>query len=204
MNRRRFLAATGVTLSVSIAGCLGAIEAPGNGNPGKRTDGSGDGGDEDTVPVLLDFDVSQRVVPPEGERDSELDSWALFVAARDVAEGYFGDVDERGAEEVRTFVDETDFEAGERLLYVRAFAPQTCYELVLDEEPFVAENGLPNVNLRANRTASDDEVCGEAMTPVAILLRLAFDPDAGPADVVEVRVSGHRDDAEELLVEAER
>lgn len=209
MNRRRFLA--GVALSVSLGGCLADPGDPENDSTeNDSTEPDGDGstdstdGDEDSVPVLTGYAVSDHVVTPDAERFSDMDSWGLFLATREVAEEYFGDVDEDGAEGVREFVDESEFQDGDRLLYVHAYAPQTCYELALDGEPRVAENGLPLVETVVDRTEPEDEPCGDAVTSVRLLVRLSFDLDGGSPDVVEVHVSGHRDIPEELLVEAER
>lgn len=197
MNRRALLASTGIALSWSLAGCVS--------NSGDPDDSSGaDDGDADSVPVLTGHEVSDHAVTPDVEHAPDMDSWGLFLATRDAADRYFGDVDGSGADEVRTFVDETSFESGDRLLYVHSFAPQTCYELVLDDQPRVAENGLPLVKTELDRLAPADHGCGDAVTPVRLLLRLSFDLDGGSTDVVEVHVSGRADGTEELLVETER
>ncbi|MEF8812591.1 MAG: hypothetical protein V5A55_02075 [Halovenus sp.] len=201
MNRRTFLAGTGLAIA-GLAGCLSNGEGPGTDDDG--TDDSGDDGDADSVPVLTDYAVSDHVVAPDAERNSDMDAWGLFLATRDAAEGYFGAVDGSGAEAVRTFIDETAFDAGDRLLYIQAFARQTCYDLVLEGEPAVGANGLPGVRVGLDRTAPEDEPCGDAITPVDLLLRLSFDLDAGSTDVVEVQVSGSLNDPEDLLIEAER
>lgn len=134
-----------------------------------------------------------------------MDAWGVFVGSETVAEEYFGSVDEDGAEKVQQFVDETNFKAGDYLLYVEAYAPQTCYELILGDEPEIAENVLPNVELEVNRTKPDDEPCGDAMTAVDLLVRLSFDLDeGGPADIIEVTVAEHRDNPEELAIETDR
>lgn len=184
-TRRRFLSGTAVA-TVLATGCVG------RGGPG-----GGDGtvisadGEYDSVPALTGYEVSDAAVRPSVERPDDRDSWGLFVASREAADEYFGDsdeADESDAEAVRAFVDETDFDAGDRLLYVEAYAPQTCYELRLEGEPRIAENGLPLVAVRVDRTEPDDAPCGDAVTLVHLLVRLSFDLDAGPTDVVEVRV----------------
>jgi len=225
MNRRTFLASVGIALP-ALAGCLsGAGDPPGDddgsvdtGDDGTDdssvggsddssddgTDDSGDGGDADSVPVLTGHAVSDHVVAPDAERNSDMDAWGLFLASSDAAEEHFGAVDGNGADAVRTFVDGTAFDSGDRLLYVRAFARQTCYQLVLEDEPAVAENGRPTVRVGVDRTAPEEQVCGDAITAVDILLRLSFDPDAGSPDAVAVDVSGSLNESEELLLEAER
>ena len=122
-----------------------------------------------------------------------------------MAEEYFLSVDEEGVEEVQEFLKETNSEAGDYLLYVEAYAPQTCYELIIDDEPKIAEKGLPNVEFEVNRTKPDDEPCGDAITAVDLLVRLSFDLDeGGPADIIEVTVAEHRDEPEELAIETDR
>lgn len=209
MIRRRFLAAAGTVFAVSLGGCIegganpdGGAESPTDDD----TDGTGENGtgDEDSVPVLTGYTVSDHVVSPVGERSSDMDSWALFLATREAADGHFEAAEGADAAAVRDFIEGTSFESGDRLLYVHAYAPQTCYELGLEEAPHVAANGLPFVGFRVDRTAPDDQPCGDAITSVRMLLRLSFDLDAGSTDVVEVRVSGPRDDPEEFLVEVER
>lgn len=181
---------------------------------GRGGPGGGDGtatptdDEKDSVPALTGYEVSDAAVRPSVERPDDRDSWGLFAASREAAEEYFGDsdeADESDAEAVRAFVDETDFDAGDRLLYVDAYAPQTCYELVLEQEPQIAENGLPLVVVRVDRTEPDDAPCGDAVTLVHLLVRLSFDLDAGPADVVEVRVvDDDGENVDDQRVEAER
>ncbi|WP_138006568.1 hypothetical protein [Halalkalirubrum salinum] len=75
----------------------------------------------------------------------------------------------------------------------------------LTEAPFIAENGHPVVETAVSRTASDDDVCEESDTAIRLLVRLSFDADGPPADVVTVRVSGATDNREEgFQIEAER
>ena len=146
-------------------------------------------GDTDSAPKLTGHTVSEEAVTPDVERESDMDAWGVFLANRSVATEYFDSSDD-AADDVQTFVSETAFEDGERLVYVQAFAPQTCYELVLHEDPFVDANGLPMVDTRLTRTKPADEPCGDAITPVDLLVRLSFDPDSPPADVVGVQVTG--------------
>ena len=145
--------------------------------------------DPDSVPNLIGYTVSDAAVTPNVERESDTDSWGVFIASRSVAAGYF-DADDDESGEVQTFVAETAFEEGERLVYVQAYAPQTCYELVLGEEPSIDTNGLPVVDTELTRTKPAGESCGDAVTPVDLLLRLSFDPDGPPADVVVIQVTG--------------
>ncbi|WP_253738229.1 hypothetical protein [Halohasta salina] len=158
--------------------------------------------DPDSVPVLTGYSVSDSVVRPDVERDSETDSWGLFLASRRTATEYFGDVDDSAVEE---FIAETAFDEGDRLVYVQASAPQTCYELALSAEPSIDTNGVPVVDTEVTRTASADEACGDAVTPVDLLVRLSFDVDGPPADVVVVRVTGSAGTQREgFQLEAER
>ncbi|CCQ34274.1 hypothetical protein HTIA_2162 [Halorhabdus tiamatea SARL4B] len=120
----------------------------------------------------------------------DLNDWryepgGVLLGSQDVALHYFGDTT------AETFVEETDFEGGERLLYVRAVARQTCYELRLNGEPQMTDD-VVSVSVGINRTSPADEPCGDAMTPVATLMQLSFDPAGPPADVVTV-VAGEAD-----------
>lgn len=111
---------------------------------------------------------------------------------------------EAGVEEVRAFIGETAFEAGERLVYLHSYGSQTCYEMTLDGEPRIADNGLPVVEATVDRTAPPDQPCGDAVVAVRLLLRLSFDRSLPSPDAVEARVAGNRDETEELLLEAQR
>jgi hypothetical protein len=144
--------------------------------------------DAESASELTGYTVSDTTVTPDVERESDMDPWGVFVASRNVVGEYFDTND--AADKVQTFVSETDFVDGDRLVYVQAFAPQTCYELVLEEEPSIGTNGHPVVKMIINRTAPADQPCGEAITPVDALVRLSFDPNGPPADAVTVQVTG--------------
>jgi len=214
MHRRTLLAGASIALA-GAAGCLSRADDPDSGDEtddsgNNSTDPSSDGGTDgsgddgaDSVPVLTGYEVADRAVTPDVERASDTDAWALLLASRDAAEAAFGAVEGDGADAVEEFVAGTAFDAGDRLLYVRAFGRQTCYDLVLAEEPAVDADGLPAVRVGVDRTAPEDQPCGDAITPVDLLLRLSFDPDAGSPDAVAVHVSGSVTGSEELLVEAE-
>lgn len=212
IQRRRFMQAVSVSSVTVIAGCISDIspESSTGDDDGANDDDAGndDGStddDKDRVPELTGYTVSESVVTPAVEHRSDMDAWGVFVGSETVAEEYFESVDEDDAEEVRQFVDETDFGAGDYLLYVEAYAPQTCYELILGDNPEVAENGLPNVALEVNRIQPDEQPCGDAMTAVDLLVRLSFDlGKGGPVDIIEVTVAEHRDEPEDLTIETIR
>lgn len=223
MHRRTALAGAGTALTLAVAGCiqqLGDADAddPTADDANRQPDGpaasdpaddaESDAGDDsdtgDAAPVLTDFAVSDEAVQPDVEHTSDMDAWGAFIASYDAAVAAFGHVDGDENETACGFLDETDFEAGDRLVYVEAYAPQLCYELRLATEPAVADDGIPQLDLEVNRTAPPEEACGDAITPVDLLLRLTFDPEAPDPDVVAVRVGGHRDRAEELELEALR
>lgn len=227
MHRRRFLAGTSLVLPAVLAGCLNSASSSddddGDGDDGNagNSDGSdangssnddsnGDTGDDssgntsgekDSVPVITGYEVSDSVAAPDAERTDGTDAWGLFVASEDAAERYYGDVEDDG---VATFVEKTDFEGGDRLVYLQAYGPQTCYEMTLDGDPFVSSNGVPTVEAVVERTAPEDQPCGDAMTLVGVLLRLSFDLDASTIDVLEAEIDGSRDQPEELTLEARR
>ena len=130
-----------------------------------------------------------------------MDPRALFLASSEAADGYFGDTDD---EVVQSFVEETNFQAGESLLFVRVYASQTCYRLAIEEEPTITEDGRPHVAVRTERTAPDEEPCGDAMTPTRALLRLSFADDAPRPEEAVVDVAGGYGEPETLTVEAEQ
>lgn len=141
----------------------------------------------DSQPTLTGFAVSDSVNEPDVERESDMDSWGALIASRDVATEYFDP--STGDDAVQTFISETAFDAGDRLVYIQAFAPQTCYKLVLREDPYVDAEGVPVVDTVLRKIESTDVACGEALTPVDMLIRLSFDPESPPGDVVEVKVT---------------
>lgn len=158
----------------------------------------------DSVPNLTGYAVSDVAVTPDVERNSDMDSWGVFPATRGVAAEYF-DTDDDEFSEVQTFISETAFEEGERLVYVQSYAPQTCYELVLRDEPFINTNGLPVVDVELKRTEPVGESCDDAITPVDLLVRLSFGSDSPPGDVVVVQVTNSAGTAQEgFQLEAER
>lgn len=219
MYRRTALAGAGTAFALAAAGCLGerggtTIDGDADGRPDRpATSGTGDAtngsdpsdaaaGDAETVPVLTDYAVSDEAVRPDVERPSDTDVWGVFVASRDAAVEAFGRVDGDEHETACAFLDGTAFDAGERLVYVEASAPQLCYELRLGREPRVAETGRTRLTLDVARTAPPENPCADVITAVDLLLRLSF--DSGASDVVSVAVTGHRDRPEELRLEARR
>lgn len=159
---------------------------------------------DDSAPKLTDHTVSDVTATPNVERESDMDSWGVFIANRSIATEYF-DPEDDAVEEIQAFVSETDFEDGQRLVYVETYAPQTCYELILGEDPFINSNGSPVIDTELNRTAAESEACGEAITPVDLLVRLSFDPDGPPTDVVVVQVTDAAGNQQEgFQLEAER
>lgn len=197
---RRSVLAGGATAFALLAGCV--AEGTNGGGDSDGDDGNGSDGESDGVPVLTDFAVSEEIVVPDEERFSDMDPWAAFLASDAAAEDVFGHVEDGAG--AATFIDETEFDAGETLLFVEAYGPQTCYRLALDGDPQVAENGLPTVAATVERTAPSNELCGDAVTAGHLLLRLSFDPEAPAPDVVEVTVDEANGEPEELLVEAQR
>lgn len=172
-TRRRYLSTTAAA-TILATGCVGRDIPRGDAGTATPTDE-----EKDSVPALTGYEVSDAAVRPSAERPDEQDAWSLFLASRDAADRYFDDPDEAtkaAVEAVRAFVEATEFEAGDGLLYVEAYGPQTCYELVLEVEPEVAENGLPTVVVRVDRTEPEDAACGDAVTLVHLLVRSRSTP----------------------------
>ncbi|WEL22169.1 hypothetical protein [Halorhabdus sp. BNX81] len=193
MDRRKFLAGAGLSLSATVSGCIGP-----DGPPVRTTkddseiSGGTESDDGPDTPVLTGFDVSEQSVTVD-LNDWRYEPGGVFLGSRDAALKYFGDTT------AKTYVEDTDFENGERLVYVRAVARQTCYELRLNNDPQMTD-GAVSFSVGINRTSPTDEPCGDAMTAIATLLRLSFDPGGPPADVVSVSVAG---ESEALRLEVE-
>ncbi|WP_245547774.1 hypothetical protein [Halovivax ruber] len=162
------------------------------------TDSSGD----DSSIELSDYAVSDYVVEPTVDSGDETDVWGVYLASRSAADAAFTAATGSDADAVRAFVSETAFDDGETLLFVRALAPQTCYALELDDEPTVDEAGRPQVSLAVTRTAPPEDLCGEAITPVSVLVRLAFARTV--PNTLSVTVSGRGDQPTELELQAIR
>ncbi|WP_241430168.1 hypothetical protein [Halovivax asiaticus] len=167
-----------------------------DGTPG--TDASGD----DPAVTLTDYAVSDHVVDPTVGRGAETDVWGVYLASRSAAETAFAAATGPDADAVRAFVAETAFDDGETLVYVQALAPQTCYALELDDEPTVDEAGRPQLPLAVTRTAPPEDLCGEAITPVSVLVRLVF-AQVVP-DTLSVAVSGRGEQPTQLELQASR
>lgn len=198
MDRRTF-----VTMAVlgfgGLAGCTGA-PPPGDSTETTTTQ---PGTTRDTGQVVTGYAVSESVEPPDVEQFSDLDAWGVFIGSRAVADEYFNSPDVNTSEPHLRFIEETDFDHDETLVFVQAYGPQTCYALELVAPPTTTENNRPHISLSVERTAGADEACGDAMTPVGILLRLSFDPEHGHSDVVAVTVNSYKDTPEELQLELE-
>lgn len=145
--------------------------------------------DTESSPELTGVTVSDAVVTPEVERRSDMDAWGLFLASRSIAIDYF-DTDEERTDTVRAFIQATSFEGSERLVYIQAYAPQTCYALELRDDPSIDTDGPPVIDTEVIRTTPADEACGDAITPVELLMRLSFATDGPQPEQAAVRVTG--------------
>lgn len=231
MHRRRTLASVATVLTATVGGCLrdriGSGDGPaGPDEPGDNESAGGPTGDDesadtesgsnesadgtsgseasgdDPAVTLTDYAVSDYVVEPTVDSGDETDVWGVYLASRSAADAAFTAATGSDADAVRAFVSETAFDDGETLLFVRALAPQTCYALELDDEPTVDEAGRPQVSLAVTRTAPPEDLCGEAITPVSVLVRLAFAQTV--PDTLSVTVSGRGDQPTQLELQAIR
>lgn len=198
MDRRQYIKMTGLGLA-GLAGCTSTPPStdPNNATTTQPATTMSSGG------ALAGYTVSESVETPNVEHVSDMDAWGVYIGSRAVADEYFHTSDENVAESHLAFIEETNFEHGETLIYVQAYGPQTCYALELEAPPTTTETNQPHIPLTIERTAGENESCGEAMTPVEILLRLAFNPDHGPSDHVAVTVNSDRKAPEELQLELE-
>lgn len=190
MNRRRFLAATGLALSVTATGCLG--DGPGQGDPTDTTTSDGttttepgadptttepDGGT--TTPGTVDPEVLQvgpTLSAPRWDFDDS-PGRVVFVDSRERAEAalpLWGD-DER-ARALREFVESTAFDSAV-LLYVQTVGPNTCYEEVAVEDIRI-EGRTIRGSANARDTSEPGAGCGEAITYPAAVIRVPFGDSA--------------------------
>jgi hypothetical protein len=159
---------------------------------------------------LTGYTVSEHTVAPtgdigpNGEQTSDMDHGGLLLASRSVADKYFGETDESGAEDVRAFIADTEFGAGDRLLYLQSYAPQSCYALTIADDPTITEDGVPRVDASIDRTAPDDYACADVITTVRLLVRLSFASNTEPSDVVEIHIASSRGTSEPFRIRAER
>jgi hypothetical protein len=112
-----------------------------------------------------------------------------LLASRSAADRYFGESDESGAIDVRAFITDTEFGAGDRLLYLQSSAPQSCYTLTIVDEPTITEDGIQRVDTSIERTVPDDYACADVITTVRLLVRLSFASNTDPPDIVKVHIT---------------
>ncbi len=153
-------------------------------------------------PVLDGYTVSETAIEPADERYSDMDAFGLFLASSTATADAFPlpEEPENATAIVHEFIEATEFSAGERLVYVLAYAPETCYLLGLADPPQVSDTGV-TVPLTVERT-NDDVACGEAVTPVDILFRLNFDRSSSIPDQLTVSITGDLGGPTELSLAA--
>ncbi len=187
LSRRSTLASVAATVTAA-AGCVGRA-SQGTDPEDTTTDDSTTGDttteDDGGPPSLTGYAVSDAAVPPVTRPDAGTEPWGLFLASREAVEAQFGEITR---DSVAAFLDATAFDAGDRLVYLQAYGSQTCYELALTGDPEVSA-GTPTLSTAVRRTAGENAVCGAAITPVTLLVRLSFDPDRRMPAVVTARVA---------------
>lgn len=169
-TRRRFLYGLGISSSAVLAGCTGATD-PNDGDTGSdedEDDDTGNGAGSDGVATAV-HQVGQALSGPAWDPETRR-GFCLLITAESDARWLFRDADA----ETRTFVEATDFE-GSVVAYAESIGPTTCDDelsfsnVAVEDETLVADATVEN-------TASEDEVCGEAITYPGALLRVTTDP----------------------------
>jgi len=192
LTRRAALYGVAAGGAAALAGCTEAgVPADGNGTDGGDGDGNGadgsdgsDGGDDsdgtdgedgadsdgtaDGVTTAVQ-QVGSALSGPSWDRTERRGLCALIVEEGD-ASGLLDDA----PEEVRAFVEETDFSASV-LCYVESVGPDTCHDEIAFDGVAV-EDGTLVADATVLGAESDDVACGEAITYSAALLRVTSDP----------------------------
>ena len=167
--------------AAALAGCTeagvpadGSGTDGGDGSDGNGTDGSdgadGDGGDDEEVTTAV-RQVGAALSGPAWRR-TERRGFCTLIAEEGDASWLLRDA----PEQVRAFVEETDF-AASVLVYVESVGPDTCHdEIVFDSVGMGVEDGTFVADATVLGAESDDVACGEAITYSAALLRVTSDP----------------------------
>ncbi|ACM57847.1 cupredoxin domain-containing protein [Halorubrum lacusprofundi] len=167
-TRRTVLYGLGGGSVAALAGCT----TEGDPGSGDGTDGS-DGGDvgdgSDGAPETEVQQVGAALSGPAWDRESRRGFCTLFTD-EDEIRWLFDDA----SAEVGEFVEATDFSSSV-LAYVESVGPTTCYSQITFADIGV-EDGTLVASATVESTAADDELCGEAITYSAALLRVTADP----------------------------
>ena len=165
--------------AAALAGCTeagvpadGSGTDGGDGSDGNGTDGSdgadGDGGDDEEVTTAV-RQVGAALSGPAWRR-TERRGFCTLIAEEGDASWLLRDA----PEQVRAFVEETDF-AASVLVYVESVGPDTCHDEIAFDGVAV-EDGTLVADATVQGPGSDDVACGEAITYPAALLRVTSDP----------------------------
>lgn len=206
MNRRRFLATTGIALSVSGAGCLGSTnndseDPQDTDDPTTQQKQGSDGGtsNEDTTPTralttteTLPFAASNEPTGWDSETSSGrvvvIDSEARARAALPITA-----VPDDHQQAVTDFVSDTDFTESV-LVFVESAGPNSCYSELAIEDVSLSEGGLSGTARAVD--ASENEMCAEVVTFPSALLRASVDGDV--PTTATVTVTDGWDESEEI------
>jgi len=156
-TRRRFLYGLGIGSSVALAGCTEEID-PGD---------SGAGGGSDGVATAV-HQVGHALSGPAWDPETRR-GFALLIATERDAAWLLRDADA----ETQAFVEATDFEASV-VAYAESTGPTTCDD-ELSFSGVAVEDGTLVASATVENTASEDEVCGEAVTYPGALVRVTTD-----------------------------
>ena len=173
-TRRAALYGVAAGGTAALAGCTEASDPVPGGNGTDGGDGNGgDGGDEpvDDVETTVQ-QVGGALSGPAWDRRERRGICVLIEEANGDAGWLLNDA----PEEVRAFVEETDF-CESRILYVESVGPDTCHdEIAFDSVGMGVEDGTFVADATVQGPGSDDVACGQAITYPGALLRVTSDP----------------------------
>ncbi len=164
MERRQFLATSGIALGSLLAGCLGD-SAPENGGSDGDGDGDGDGNGDG-----LEYEVVQAgtsLPAPAWYDDGEPPGAVILVESSGQVPVPVGDL----PADLREWIRATDFEESV-LAFVQSVGPDTCHSEV-DVADLAIEGDTLVGTARAVDTSGEGEACGSAVTFPSAFVRVS-------------------------------
>ncbi len=143
----------------------------------------------DRPPEVVDVTRSQQTKHPATAPDRDQTPWGRYMASEESARTLFDVATDDSSDAVATFIENTSFDAGNRLVYVLAYGPQTCYELTIDATPTIGPQDTLRIDTQVHRTAPSTQPCGDAITLVDLLVRIRITPDTATVPTAQVTVA---------------
>ncbi|MFP8954332.1 hypothetical protein ACLI4Z_15395 [Natrialbaceae archaeon A-arb3/5] len=186
-TRRTALLSAGSIGTLALAGCL---DGPGDGDePGDdESDDDTSGSDGE-----IEYDVFQ-LGTTGSQPDWSTDDQPGFVGLAETPADLDWMIDEpTDTDDLEEWIQTTDFDESV-LVLVETVGPNTCYNEVAVEEVGLASGGDRIVGDARAVDTSDDELCGQAITYPAALVRVTG--DGLPAEAVFTVTNGHGETSE--------